>query len=134
MFKDTIKYTDFDGNEREEDFYFNLTKAEVVFMENSSVEGLFTTYMNRIVQAQDNIAIMDAFEDIIRKSYGVKSDDGKRFVKSKEITESFMQTEAYSEFIMKLLSSEEYAASFVNGIMPKVEEPDRQKSFAQLNA
>lgn len=126
MFKDTIKYEDFDGQMREETFYFNLTKAEVVFMENSSVEGLFTGYLQRIVQSQDNVEIMKNFEMLVRKSYGVKSNDGKRFVKSDELTEEFMQTNAYSEFIMKILGDENYAASFINGIMP-AEEKSRQQ-------
>lgn len=132
MFKDTIVYTDFDGNQREETHYFNLTKAEVVFLENSSVEGLFTGYLKRIVESQDNVSIMKEFENLVRASYGVKSNDGKRFIKSKEITEEFMQTEAYSEFIMKILGDADYAASFINSIMPN-EEKSRQQ-IAPMNA
>lgn len=126
MFKDTIAYTDFDGNNREETHYFNLTKAEVVFLENSSVEGLFTGYLKRIVESQDNVKIMKEFEKLVRASYGIKSNDGKRFIKSEEITNEFMQTEAYSEFIMKILGDADYAAAFVNGIMP-AEEKSRQQ-------
>lgn len=118
MFKDTIAYTDFDGNERKETFYFNLTKAELIFMENSTTEGLFTEYLKRIVELQDNVKIMEEFGKLVRKSYGVKSNDGKRFIKSDELTDEFMQSEAYSEFIVKILSDADYAASFVNGIMP----------------
>lgn len=126
MFKDTITYKDFDGQERTETIYFNLTKAEVVFMENSSVDGLFTDYLKSIVESQDNIEIMKNFELLVRKSYGVKSNDGKRFIKSEELTDEFMQTNAYSEFVMKLLSDAEYAGKFVNGIIPQ-EEQSRQQ-------
>lgn len=126
MFKDTITYTDYDGNERKETFYFNLTKAEVLFMENSSVEGLFTGYLRRIVELQDNVKIMEEFEKLVRKSYGVKSNDGKRFIKSDELTEEFLQSEAYSEFILKILGDEDYAAAFINGIMPDDEKTRQQ--------
>lgn len=132
MFKDTITYTDYDGNERKETFYFNLTKAEVIFMENSSVEGLFTGYLKRIVELQDNVKIMEEFEKLVRKSYGVKSNDGKRFIKSDELTEEFLQSEAYSEFILKILGDADYAAAFINGIMP-ADEKSRQQ-IAPANA
>lgn len=131
MFKDTIAYTDFDGNPREETFYFNLTKAEVVFMENSSVEGLFTGYLKRIVELQDNVKIMEEFEKLIRKSYGVKSNDGKRFIKSEELTEEFLQSEAYSEFIMKILGDSDYAAKFINAVMPS--EGNNRQQIAPAN-
>lgn len=118
MLKKTIKYTDYDGNEREEDFYFNLNKAEVTEMELSKQGGL-SEYIKRIVAAQDTPSLIELFKELICKSYGEKSLDGKRFVKSKELTEEFTQTEAYAELFVELASNAEEATKFVNGIMPK---------------
>lgn len=118
MLKKTIKYTDYDGNEREEDFYFNLNKAEVTEMELSKQGGL-SEYIKRIVAAQDAPSLIELFKELICKSYGEKSLDGKRFVKNKELTEAFTQTEAYSELFVELASNAEEATKFVNGIMPK---------------
>ena len=118
MLKKTIKYTDYDGNEREEDLYFNLNKAEVTEMELSKQGGL-SEYIKRIVAAQDAPSLVELFKELICKSYGEKSLDGKRFVKSKELTEEFTQTEAYAELFVELASNAEEATKFVNGIMPK---------------
>ena len=118
MLKKTIKYTDYDGNEREEDFYFNVNKAEVTEMELSKQGGL-SEYIKRIVAAQDAPSLVELFKELICKSYGEKSLDGKRFVKSKELTEEFTQTEAYAELFVELASNAEEATKFVNGIMPK---------------
>ena len=118
MLKKTITYTDYNGVERREDFWFNLSKAELMEMELGVTGGL-AEYKRRIVSAQDQPSLIKIFKDIILKSYGEKSADGKRFVKSKELTEAFMQSEAYSELFMELSSNAEAAAEFVNGIVPK---------------
>lgn len=118
MLKKTIKYVDYNGVERCEDFYFNLSKAEVTEMQVSE-EGGYDQMLQRIVDAQDNKEIFKHFKAIILKAYGVKSQDGKRFIKSEELSEEFSQTEAFVELIMELASSETAAAEFVNGIIPK---------------
>ena len=117
MIKKTIEYTDYNGEKRKEDFYFNLNKAEVMEIELSKNGGL-SEYINRIVASTDSGAIVSVFKEIICKAYGEKSLDGKRFIKSKELTEAFIQTEAYSELFMALATNAEEAAAFVNGIMP----------------
>lgn len=117
MRKETITYVDFNGNERTEDFYFNLTKAEVMKMEMSTKGGL-AEMINRVVQAQDQPAIIQIFEDLILKSYGIKTPDGRGFRKSKEITDEFKETEAFSQLFMKLATDADAAAKFVNGIVP----------------
>lgn len=117
MLKKTITYTDYNGIERTEDFYFNLTKAEIMEMEMSTTGGLAES-IQRIVAAQDAPAIIKIFKDLVLKAYGEKSPDGRRFVKSKEITESFAQTEAYSILFMELATDDKAAANFVNGILP----------------
>ena len=118
MLKKTIKYTDYDGNEREEDFYFNLSKAEITEMELSK-EGGMSEYIKKISATQNGPELIKLFKDIIIKSYGEKSLDGKRFIKNKELTEAFIQTEAYSELFIELASNADEAAKFINGIMPK---------------
>ena len=118
MLKKTIKYVDYDGNEREEDFYFNLTKAELMEMSLSTAGGL-DKYIERITKTQDTAKLVELFKDIIIKSYGIKSDDGKRFIKNDSITEEFMQTEAYSDLFTTLASDDSAASEFINGIMPK---------------
>lgn len=118
MLKKTITYTDYDGNERTEDFYFNLTKAELMEMELST-EGGLEKKLNKIIASKDSTKIIETFKDIIVRSYGEKSDDGKRFVKNKEIADGFTQTEAYSELFMELASDADKAAEFINGIIPK---------------
>lgn len=118
MLKKTIKYTDYDGNEREEDFYFNLSKAEVTEMELSK-EGGMSEYIKKISAAQNAPELIKLFKEIITKSYGEKSLDGKRFIKNKELTEAFTQTEAYSELFVELASNADEAVKFINGIMPK---------------
>ena len=118
MLKKTIKYTDYDGNEREEDFYFNLSRAEVTEMELSK-EGGMSEYIKKISATQNGPELIKLFKEIIIKSYGEKSLDGKRFIKNKELTEAFIQTEAYSELFIELASNADEAVKFINGIMPK---------------
>ena len=121
MLKKTINYTDYNGVERREDFWFNLSKAELMEMELGVTGGL-AEYMRRIVSAQDQPSLIKIFKDIILKSYGEKSADGKRFVKIDEhgipLSLGFSQTEAYSILFMELSTDDEAAAAFINGIVP----------------
>ncbi len=117
MLKRTMTYTDYDGNQRTEDFYFNLTKAEIMEMDLSASGGL-DKWITRIVAEQDGAKIVEIFKKIILKAYGEKSLDGKRFVKSAEISEAFSQTEAYSDLFVELATNAEKAAEFINGIVP----------------
>ena len=117
MIKKTLTYTDYDGVERTEDYYFNLTEAELVEME-LSIDGGMQNKIEKIMNSKDMKQIIEVFKDLILRSYGEKSDDGKRFIKNKEITEAFTQTEAYSMLFMKLATDEKEASDFVNGILP----------------
>ena len=121
MLKKTITYVDYNGAERTEDFYFNLSKAEVMEMEMSTSGGL-AEMIKKIVAAQDAPAIIKIFKDLILKAYGEKSPDGKRFIKSEGIATSFSQTEAYSQLFMELATNADEAAKFVNGIIPAASE------------
>lgn len=117
MLKKTMTYTDYNGVERTEDFYFNLTKAEIMEMELSTSGGL-AEYIQAIVNAKDAPAIIKVFKELVLKAYGQKSADGRRFIKKAELTEEFEQTEAYSELFMTLATDADEASKFVNGIMP----------------
>lgn len=117
MLKKTITYVDYNGMERTEDFYFNLSKAEVAEME-LSVQGGFSKMLEEIIASKDNVQIVNLFKQMVLKSYGEKSPDGRRFIKSEEIAQAFAQTEAYSEIFMELALNEDKAAEFVNGILP----------------
>lgn len=118
MLKKTIEFVDYNGVTRKEDHYFNFSEAEITEMELSTVGGL-SEMINSIVKAQDGPAIMKMFKDIILGAYGVKSPDGREFIKSDEISKKFSQTEAYSKLFMELVTDAEAAAAFVNGIVPK---------------
>ena len=118
MIKKTITYTDYDGNERTEDFYFNLSKAELVEMQMSEAGGL-EALIRKIIAEKDSKRIVEMFKMLILKSYGEKTLDGKRFIKSKELSDSFEQTEAYSELFMEISTDADKAAEFVKGIVPK---------------
>lgn len=117
MITKSITYTDYNGVERTENFMFNLSKAEIMEMELTTTGGL-AEMIQRIVAAQDTPSIVKIFKDLILKSYGVKSPDGKHFVKSEELSTEFSQSEAYSVLFMELATDADAAAAFVNGIVP----------------
>lgn len=121
MLKKNIKYTDYNGVMREEDFYFNLSKAELMEMEMGTTGGL-AEKIQQIVKSQDTASIIKVFKDIILKAYGEKSEDGKRFVKVSEtgakLSVGFSQTEAFSQLFMELATDADAAAKFIKGIIP----------------
>lgn len=126
MLKKTIKYTDFDGNEATEDVYFNLTKAEVAEMELASSRinpdgtssGGMEQMLSDVVASGSGAQIIDAFKEILAKAYGIRSEDGKRFIKSYDLFDEFTQTAAYSEFFMELITDADAASTFIKAIMP----------------
>ena len=117
MLKKLIKYTDYNGKERQENFYFYLNKAELMEMELGTVGGM-QNLIQLIIDKQDIPEIIKAFKMIILKSYGEKSADGVRFIKSEELSNAFSQTEAYANLYMELISDAKAAAAFINGIVP----------------
>ena len=127
MYAKKVTYTDYNGVERTEEFYFNLTKAELTMMNLSEVGGL-KAKMEKMIEKQDAPLIMATFEDILTRSYGEKSADGRRFIKSPEITEGFKQTEAYSEIFMELCTDPDAASEFMAGIIP----PDLNKDLQAM--
>lgn len=131
MIKITKTYTDYNGVERTEDFYFNLSEAELMEME-TGISGGFSEMIQKIYNSKDVPSIMKVFKDLILKSYGEKTLDGRRFVKSKELSEAFSQTEAYSLIYMELSTDSDKAAEFVNGLLPK-KLSDRAKELIDKN-
>ena len=117
MFRIQKTYTDFNGNERKEDFYFHLTEAEVMKMQLGTTGGLAET-IQRLIDLQDGPAILKIFEDLVLKAYGVKSPDGREFIKNQALRDSFMQTQAYSDIYVELATDADKAAKFINGILP----------------
>ena len=125
MLKKTIKYTDFDGNERSDECYFNLSKSELTEMEMSE-NGGFDKYIEKIVETKDTKKIYQMFKEIVLMSYGEKSYDGKHFIKKKTVDgevirlrDEFEQTGAFDELMMELLSDEKSSADFINNVVPK---------------
>lgn len=134
MLKRTISYTDYDGNQRSEDFYFNLTKAELAEMELSTEGGLEVMLQN-IISARDIPRITAMFKKLILMAYGQKSPDGRRFIKDKALTDEFTQTEAYSELFVDLITDEEHAIEFVKGILPaEIQQQINQENLKAIAA
>lgn len=117
MYAKKIKYTDFNDSEREETFYFHLSQADLVRLE-AETEGGFDAYASRLVEARSPKDLVNLLDDLIARSYGVKSLDGRQFVKNQKVLEEFKQTNAYSDLFVQLLSDDKAAEEFIIGIMP----------------
>ena len=117
MFKKTITYTDYDGNERTEEFRFNLSKAEYVMFENSVIGGM-SKEIERAMAMQNGPRILEIFKDLVDRSYGVKTADGRRFMKSPELLQEFRETEAYVNLFMELVTDPEAGKAFLRGVSP----------------
>lgn len=118
MIKKTITFTDYNGNQRTKDYYFNLTKAEIYEMQ-LSVNGSFTAYIQKIIESEDSASIVAVFKELLLKSYGEKSLDGEFFMKNDELREKFACSEAYSILFTELATDDVAAANFINGVVPK---------------
>ena len=130
MIVKTITYLDYNKVERTEDFYFNLTKAEVVEMEGTTSGGL-SSMIDRLISAIEIPEIIRIFKELILKAYGEKSPDGKRFIKSDALSTSFSQTEAYSQLFMELATDANAASEFINGILP-TPSPEQQEEIQKV--
>lgn len=119
MFKWTTEYKGFDTEETfKETFYFNLTEAEILDWQGSRAGGM-DTYIEKLKDRKDFPSLMETVKEFVTRSYGVKSDDGRKFIKSEEALNDFMQTEAFNEFYMKLYTDSKFAQDFINGIYPE---------------
>lgn len=118
MLKETITFTNFDGKQVTETHYFNLTRAELVQWEMEHNEGV-AEYFLRISQSNNKPELGQAFHDFLRRTYGLKSEDGNRHMKSEEISENFEHSAAFDEFYIKLITDEGFAGRFIKGVLPK---------------
>ena len=131
MLKKTITYTDYDGMERTEDFWFNLSKTELTKLD-AELPGGVLGVLRKIIDKKDRNALVDFIETLILRSYGEKTLDGKRFVKTPDMAEEFMQTPAYDELFMSVLSDTDSQTSFINGVIPQsmvkeIEQTDKKQ-------
>ena len=139
MIKETITYTDYNGTERTEDFYFNMTKTELLRMEQDK-NGSFSQILEKFIKAKDQADLFEAVEKFISKAYGEKTADGRQFKKSDEISESFFQSPAYEVLFDKLNGNPEYSYNFIMGIVPAelskqaAENPEAAKRLAEVRA
>ena len=127
MRKETITYTDYNDVTRTEDFFFNLNEAELTALQYG-VDGGLKEMLERIVKSNDNKQIMACFHELIAKSYGEKSPDGRRFIKSKELSEAFMQTEAYNELMLRFMTDANYSAEFINDVLADVTKRTKERN------
>lgn len=118
MLKRKIDYEDFEGEKQSEIFYFNLTKAELIELTFEDNED-FGTMLKRIINTKNNAELIKRFKQIILMAYGVKSDDGKRFIKNDQLREEFSQTAAYDVLFMELATNDEVAYQFLTGLLPR---------------
>lgn len=121
MLKKTVTYTDYNGVERTEDFNFNLTRSELMEM-HLTTEGGMDKKINNIIKAKSQSELEKLFKEILLKSYGKKSPDGRLFMKNDEIRAEFEASPVYDELYMKLFTDENAAADFVNGVIPQVQQ------------
>ena len=117
MYRDHRTYIDFNGVERTEDFYFNLSKAEIADMELSTTGGI-KDMVNKILEAKDQAKLVSLFKDLIRMAYGVKSEDGRNFIKNDKVREDYFSTNAYSDLYMELATNDQFASQFFEAILP----------------
>lgn len=133
MLKKTMTYIDFDGNEREEDFYFHLTEADIVAMDLSADgSGGLAKLIEKIAKETDGKKLIETFKGIILAAYGEKSPDGKRFIKNQEISDAFAQTQAYSDLFMQLATDAEYAGKFINQVCSSIEKTGEKITKIEL--
>ena len=137
MFKREQKYTDYNGVERTDTLYFNLSKAELMEMELSTQAGV-EEMIRMLIATNDNAKIVALFKEMILKSYGIKSEDGRRFIKSKDLRDQFEQSEAYSEFFIAMIANEDnLQTKFINGVIngtnvPNLTEEDAVAKLKEL--
>ena len=117
MIKKTVTYTDFDGNERTEDFYFHLTEQELTEWE-MSVDGGLSGLIMKMANSKDDKKLTELLKELLIKSYGVKTPDGRGFIKNEEVLNNFIYTQAFSDIYMELATDDKATSEFVNGVIP----------------
>ena len=130
MYKITETYTDYDDNQRTEDFYFNYSEAELTDLQ-FSVSGGLAGMIDKIIKTNDMPKLVELFRELIQKAYGEKYNDGRRFMKSPELTKEFTETVAYSQIYMRLATDSKAAQEFINKVVPKSMKDKMQQANQQ---
>lgn len=130
MYKITETYTDYDDNQRTEDFYFNYSEAELADLQ-FSVSGGLAGMIDKIIKTNDMPKLVELFRELIQEAYGEKSNDGRRFMKSPELTKEFTETVAYSQIYMRLATDSKAAQEFINKVVPKSMKDKMQQANQQ---
>ena len=131
MYIRKIKYKDYNGKEREEDFYFNLSTAEIIKWLTTTGGYTLDKLIARLAREQNGREIMRIFESLIYESYGELSLDGRRFDKSEEVKRNFIETEAYSVLFTEVVTDAKKASEFVNNIIPRELAEEVEKIFKE---
>ena len=131
MYKKTITYTDFNGTERTEDFYFHMTQAEILKMEYSQ-EGGMTNVIQNIIETEETTKLLPLFETVVRMSYGKRSIDGRHFEKKPEYTDQILASEAYSNMFVEFMMNADEAAKFINNVCKKIDVDENRKSLSSM--
>lgn len=131
MYKKTLTYVDFFGDEQTEDLYFNMSKAELIELQTSTPGGFGET-LQRIAQTNDVQKVVPVMKDLILRSYGKRSDDGRRFIKNQDLRDEFVETAAYDTLFMLLATDSDEAAAFINGIVPSDLEAQMQQNMGAV--
>ncbi len=118
MVTEKIEFTNYNGEKDTETLYFNLSPVELTELELSESEGL-SNKIQKLIKEKNNREIYKTFKNIVLLAYGVKSPDGKQFIKSEKLSQDFVQTAAYEEFMWSLMSDETKAANFINELTAK---------------
>ena len=130
MFTKKITYTDYDGEERTETFYFNISRAELTELQ-LTYPGGYAEHIEKVTESKDRAELVKMFKDIIHRSYGEKSEDGRRLIKSDTLSDAFMQMPAYDELFMQLATDADFAASFIAGVVPDFGNPDQKAEILE---
>ena len=130
MLTKRIEYNDYDGNHRVETFYFNLSRSEVTELQ-LTYPGGYAEYIERTIDSNDKPKLMAMFKDIIRRSYGEKSDDGRRLIKSDELSKAFMETKAYDELFIELCTVTDAAINFINKVLPDFDDSGEKQRIIE---
>lgn len=133
MLREEITYEDFNGDQVTDVFYFNLTQSELLDMEVSATGGL-DAMVNRIVEARDAKSLLEVFKELVLKAYGVKSEDGKRFIKNDELRKEFVQSAAYDKLFVELATDDRKAIAWLSGVLPKGMAGDIEKAEKEFRA
>jgi hypothetical protein len=131
MFKKTIKFTNFNDEDVEKDFYFHMSKAELVEM---AANGEMQARLTKIMNSNDNQEILREFTEIIRKAVGIRSEDGERFIKSDEARSQLFDSAAFDELIIELMTGSTAAADFVKQLIPEKMQKEMQAQIAKMGA